>query len=84
MSLDNEMMRVSVEGTPTAWRSSTPVKLFDRAIRGIAVGRGYDVSPDGQRFLLIRAAGTEQAGGSPSIIVVQHFDEELKRLVPSR
>ena len=84
VSLDNEMMRVSVEGTPTAWRSSTPVKLFDRAIRGIAVGRGYDVSPDGQRFLLIRAAGTEQAGGSPSIIVVQHFDEELKRLVPSR
>jgi hypothetical protein len=38
----------------------------------------YDVSPDGERFLMIRA-------GAPDVhqlIVVENFAEEVKRLVP--
>jgi hypothetical protein len=27
--------------------------------------------------------GTDQPAAPPSVIVVQHFDEELKRLVPT-
>ena len=47
-------------------------------------GRTYDISPDGQRFLLIKAGGgSEQAAAPITLIVVQHFDEELKRLVPT-
>ena len=43
-------------------------------------GRTYDISPDGQRFLMIKG-GTVTA--SPvGLIVVQHWVEELKRLVP--
>ena len=41
-------------------------------------------SSDGQRFLMIKAAGGASTALSPSVIVVQHFDEELKRLVPAR
>jgi serine/threonine-protein kinase len=81
LSLDNAMMRVSVEESATTWNHTTPVKLFDAVLRGNSAARGYDVSPDGRRFLLIRAVGAEQAGGSPSIVVVQHFDEELKAKV---
>ena len=48
-------------------------------------GRTYDVSPDGQRFLMIKAGGgSDQAAAPPSIIVVQNWFEELKRLVPTR
>jgi hypothetical protein len=39
------------------------------------------VSPDGQRFLMIK----EGVGGATppvSLVVVQHWVEELKRLVP--
>jgi hypothetical protein len=43
----------------------------------------YDVSPDGQRFLMITAPGTD-ANAPPALIVVQHWDEELKRLVPTK
>ena len=42
-------------------------------------GRLYDVSPDGQRFLVLKPSGV---AASPSLILVQHFDEELRRLVP--
>ena len=46
------------------------------------LGRNYDVSPDGQRFLVLKPA-SEPNAPPPQIIVVQHFDEELKRLVPT-
>lgn len=44
--------------------------------------RSYDVTADGQRFLMIKAAGNDATSALPQIVVVQHFDEELKRLVP--
>ena len=40
--------------------------------------------PDGQRFLTLKAYGSDATGAPPQIVVVQHFDEELKRLVPSK
>ena len=47
-------------------------------------GRQYDVSPDGRRFLMIKpVVGTEQGDTPPSIVVVQNWTEELKRLVPT-
>ncbi|HEY6415965.1 MAG TPA: hypothetical protein VIX41_06995 [Acidimicrobiales bacterium] len=50
---------------------------------GAAPGRTYDVSPDGQRFLMVKeGAGADQAAAPPSIVVVQNWHEELKRLVP--
>jgi len=45
--------------------------------------RTYDVSPDGQRFLMIRDGATDANGPPPSLIVVEHWFEELKRVVPS-
>jgi hypothetical protein len=47
------------------------------------VGRMYDLSRDGRRFLMIKAVeGAEQAAPPPQIVVVQNWLEELKRLVP--
>jgi eukaryotic-like serine/threonine-protein kinase len=39
-------------------------------------GRSYDVSPDGHRFLLIKERSTR----APGFVVVQHWDDVLKRL----
>ncbi len=47
-------------------------------------GRGYDVSPDGQRFLmLMEVARSEDTSTAPHFIVVQNWFEELRRLVPT-
>jgi hypothetical protein len=40
-------------------------------------------SSDDQRLLLVKAVNDPDAP-PPQIVVVQHFDEELKRLVPTR
>jgi serine/threonine-protein kinase len=42
----------------------------------------YDISPDGQRFLMIKAGGGSGQAAAPQIVVVQNWTEELKRLVP--
>ena len=47
------------------------------------VGRMYDVSRDGQRFLMVKALeGDDESAPPPQIIVVQNWFEELKRLAP--
>ncbi len=43
-------------------------------------GRSWDISPDGERFLMIRSS--QGASDNQQIIVVQNWLEELKRLVP--
>lgn len=89
---DGALMRVDVEGggsadQPTSFNTGPPVLLASRAYySGSAglLGRTYDVSPDGQRFLMIKeGAAASDAAASPAIVVVQNWVEELKRLVPA-
>ncbi len=46
-------------------------------------GRSYDVAPDGQRFLMIKEGTPAESGTPPSLILVQNWFEELRRLVPT-
>jgi hypothetical protein len=50
-------------------------------VTGAGAARNYDVSSDGQRFLRIKNGGADQTAAAPKVIVVQHWTEELKRLV---
>jgi serine/threonine protein kinase/Tol biopolymer transport system component len=85
MSPAGAIMRVGVE-RGTAWAAATPTTIVKAGIAtGLAAspGRIYDISPDGQRFLVLKPA-TDPNTPPPQLIVVQHFDEELKRLVPAK
>ena len=42
----------------------------------------YDVSPDGQRFLMIKEPEIREPSDQPEIVIVQNWFEELTRLVP--
>ena len=48
---------------------------------GLNFSRVYDVALDDQSFLAARLVGTET--DATSVILVQNFFEELKRLVPT-
>jgi hypothetical protein len=48
-----------------------------------SAGRTYDVSPDGKRFLMIKESGLAQDNAPLSLVLVQHWLEDLKRLVPT-
>jgi serine/threonine-protein kinase len=79
---DGTLMGVPVDATAAMWHAGAPTKLLESRYYtgGGNPNRSYDVSPDGRRFLMIKAASADPATVPPNIIVVLHFDEELKRL----
>jgi len=81
------LMRVGVERA-SSWSATTATTLVKEGYFTTPAGnsgRTYDISADGQRFLMIKqGSGADQAAAPPQIIVVQHWTEELKRLVPSK
>ena len=78
----DKMMAVSIESEPV-FRAGKPELLFQGSFEG-QEGQGwvgsanYDVTPDGQRFVMIQS---EQTSGE--IHVVVNWFEELERLVPT-
>jgi serine/threonine-protein kinase len=83
------VMRVSI--APGSWKASTPTRLFDAssyalgAIGTFTVSRTYDVSPDGQKFLMIKPSeNPAQSSTVQQIVIVQNWFEELKAKVPTK
>ena len=76
----NRMMAVSVETEPT-FRAGRPEVLFEGKYVTTRISPGnpyYDISRDGQRFLMIKAV----EGNTSKIHVVLNWFEELKERVP--
>ena len=78
------LMGVGVARGPS-WTATTPTLVVKEGYFTNLNwwGRSYDVSPDGQRFLMIKDSGADGPLAPSSIVVVQHWVEELKRLVPT-
>jgi serine/threonine-protein kinase len=79
---------VVVHTTPT-FTARTPMRVLNtRYFTGfgglVVAGRTYDVSPDGQRFLMIKDAAFSEQTPPSSITVVLNWTEELKRLLPTK
>ena len=85
LALDGAVMRVSVESAAT-FRAETPTRLFQgpyfASVPEYAF-RTYDVSPDGQRFLMIKEGTTVTVRSRAGFTVVENWFEELRRLVPT-
>ena len=80
----NKMMAVEVTAHPS-FAAGKPKMLFQGAYLSVAPGQtntAYDVSPDGQRFLMVKEVG--RAVSSTQINVVQNWFEELKQKAPVR
>ena len=79
-------MRVTLDrddGDPPSLVVGAPELLFDWRYFAAPFLRMYDVSPDGQRFLVVGSGVSADAGvARPQITVVLNWFEELKRLVP--
>jgi serine/threonine protein kinase/Tol biopolymer transport system component len=77
--IGNKMMVVDVSGGVDLILSQ-PRQLFDQryVFQNVSLAN-YDVSPDGQRFVMVK-----DETGSGRLNVVLNWTEELKRLVPAR
>ncbi len=60
-----------------------PEIVFEESYPVAFQGRTYDVSPNGERFLMIKAGGADDETPTPELILVLNWFEELKRLVPT-
>lgn len=73
----NTLTAVSVQTTPT-FEAATSRTLFAQEYFAAAAGRTYDVSADGQRFLMIKSApGPQSTTSHGDIVVVLHWSGEL-------
>ena len=83
---ENAVMTVAVETQPTLILG-TPEELFRGLfVSGMGGGHAWDIHPDGDRFLMIKALQTtdeESAAGIPhKFIIVTNWFEELEQRVP--
>jgi len=77
-----ELMAIPVRTERAFTFGNAETLLQGRIYLSIELGRTYDISPDGKRFLMIKEA--DDAGLSePKLILVENWVEELKRLVPT-
>jgi serine/threonine-protein kinase len=77
-NLRGEMVTVSVNTSPT-FSAGTPTVLFDASgYRAFLNHRHYDVTPDGERFIMLRPLGEQGA----QWILALNFFEVLRERVP--
>ena len=76
-----KMMAVDIAMRPS-FSAGKPRMLFEGPYLSIQTTiPSYDVSPDGQRFLMLKP--TQQTQATTQINIVQNWFEELKRRVPT-
>ncbi len=74
----DKMMAVDITTDPT-FTAGTPKLLFEGVYYSYGPRAEYDVTPDGQKFLMIKT-GEQQV---TELNVIQNWFEELKRLAPT-
>ena len=78
----DKLMAVDIATQP-GFAASTPRMLFQgRYVLAPFPASNYDVSPDGQRFLMLKPSEQTQAALTQINVVLNWF-EELKRRVPT-
>jgi serine/threonine-protein kinase len=80
VDLEGRLMSAAIQ-TAGSFAAATPTVVFEGVTGAGILGRNYDVSPDGQRFLVTRSAGAE-AKIPPRLEIALNWAEELKRLAP--
>jgi serine/threonine-protein kinase len=78
----NRLIVVPVQTGGQTFTAGNPVKVFDNRMVNTGIAqRSFDISPDGQRFLVIKDAANEQSSTATpaSMVVVVNWLEELKQ-----
>ena len=82
LSSPSKLMTVPI-GAAASFVYGQPQALFDLSPYYASTGRMYDVSPDGKRFLTVKALGSESTQ-RPHVVVVSHWSDEVQARVPGR
>jgi len=84
VDLANTLTAVPVQTSGARFATGNPAKLFETAhAASLTSFRDYDVSLDGNRFLMIRENVARDGNATAGIVVVQNWFEVLKAKVPA-
>jgi Tol biopolymer transport system component len=87
VALNGLLMSATVHATST-WSASPPMRTLEGAYILVVPtmgGRHYDISPDDQRFLVMKSLSGGQSDALPvHLTLVQNWFEELKARVPTK
>ena len=82
-SVDGRQLLAVPVTTGTTFTAGVPEVLFEGAyLPSVGAARPYDLTQDGERFLMAKVGGAGDVGRSPGITVVLNWFEELKERVP--
>ena len=82
LDASNTLTAVPVQTSGSTFSAGKPAKVFDAKYAEPNPPRYYDVSPDGQRFLMIKNSADGDPNATPaSMVVVLNWLEELKQRV---
>ena len=81
LSLRGQLTAIPVQTGPS-FSFGNPEVVIEQTYSGGPIGRHYDISPDGKRFLMIKQIDPDDGTARTQLILVQNWLEELKRLVP--
>jgi hypothetical protein len=82
LDASNTLSAVPVSTSGPTISIGIPAKLFDTTYVQPNPARHFDVSADGQQFLMLKAIATGDPNATPvSIVLVEHWFEELKQRV---
>jgi serine/threonine-protein kinase len=84
LDASNGLTSVLVSTSGPTFSAGIPAKMFDTKYAEPNPARHYDVSADGQRFLMIKDSLGDQNATPASMVVVEHWFEELKQRVPTK
>ncbi len=80
----SQMLAVQMSFEPTLSAGVAEVLFDGPYVPSVGGGRPYHLTPDGERFLIVKAGQTDNtAPARTQIILVQNWFEELTRLVPT-
>ena len=77
------MYSVALTLAPT-FSVNAPRTLFEGNYSATTPTRGYDVTDDGQRFLMVDRSQIQLPAPATHMFVVLNWTEELKRLAPAK
>ena len=82
LDASNTLTAVPVQTSGSTFSAGKPAKVFDAKYSTPFPPRPYDVSADGQRFLMLKDSAAGDPNATPaSMVVVEHWFEELKQRV---
>jgi serine/threonine-protein kinase len=82
LDASNSMMSVEVSTSGPTFSAGKPATVFETKYVQSNPSRHYDVSADGQRFLMIKDGPPNPDAMPASLVVVEHWLDELRERVP--